>query len=259
MEDHAMKASFFRKIKIMAISLYVTLYITIMVLWQQFTDTYDRIFGDKMLRWWSSNLLDAVGAKYKVNDPYNTSIEPGKRYIIMSNHSSLYDIPLIIMTMPGSIRMLTKKELFKVPLWGKGMKAGEFIAIDRHDFEQAKKDLRAAREKMESGIVLWIAPEGTRSRTGKLGEFKKGGIIMAIESGATILPVGIVGSADILPPKTWDFYLGKEITVNVGKPIDASLYTLENKEKLIADVRASILGLYNDARSDIKGTACQVL
>jgi 1-acyl-sn-glycerol-3-phosphate acyltransferase len=161
----------------------------------------------------------------------------------MSNHSSLYDIPLIIMTMPGSIRMLTKKELFKVPLWGKGMKAGEFIAIDRHDFDQAKKDLKSAREKMESGIVLWIAPEGTRSRTGKLGEFKKGGVIMAIESGATIIPVGIIGSADILQPKTWDFYLGKEVKVNVGKPIEASGYSLENKEELLDVLRESITEL----------------
>jgi 1-acyl-sn-glycerol-3-phosphate acyltransferase len=238
-----MKAGIFRKIKIMAVSLYVTLFITIQVLWQQLTNTYDRKFGDGMLRWWSSNLLGVVDVKYRVNDPYNTRIEPGKRYIIMSNHSSLYDIPLIIMTMPGSIRMLTKKELFKVPLWGKGMKAGEFIAIDRHDFDQAKKDLKSAREKMESGIVLWIAPEGTRSRTGKLGEFKKGGVIMAIESGATIIPVGIIGSADILQPKTWDFYLGKEVKVNVGKPIEASGYSLENKEELLDVLRESITEL----------------
>jgi 1-acyl-sn-glycerol-3-phosphate acyltransferase len=238
-----MKAGILRKIKIMAISLYVTLFITIQVLWQQLTNTYDRKFGDKMLKWWSSNLLGVVDLKYSVNDPYGIKIEPGKRYIIMSNHSSLYDIPIIIMTMPGSIRMLTKKELFNVPLWGKGMKAGEFIAIDRHDFEQAKRDLKAAREKMESGIVLWIAPEGTRSRTGKLGEFKKGGVIMAIESCATIIPVGIIGSADILQPKTWDFYLGKEVKVNVGKPIEASKYSLENKEELLDVLRASITEL----------------
>jgi 1-acyl-sn-glycerol-3-phosphate acyltransferase len=243
-----MKAGILRKIKIMAISLYVTLYITILVLWQQLTNTYDRLYGDKMLRWWSSHLLDAVDVKCLFNNPYNVRIEPGKRYIIMSNHSSLYDIPIIIKTMPGSIRMLTKKELFKVPLWGKGMKAGEFIAIDRHDFEQAKRDLKAAREKMESGIVLWIAPEGTRSRTGELGEFKKGGVIMAIESGATIIPVGIVGAAEILQPKTWDFYLGKEVKVNVGKPIDASLYSLENKEELLDVLRASIIELCSKSK-----------
>ena len=238
-----MKAGFFRKIRIMASSIYATLFITIQVLWQQLTHTYDRKFGDGMLKWWSSRLLGAVEAKYSVNDPYNVKIEPGKRYIIMSNHSSHYDIPLMIMTMPGSIRMLTKKELFNVPLWGKGMKAGEFIAIDRRDFEQAKKDLKAAREKMESGIVLWIAPEGTRSRTGQLGEFKKGGMIMAIESGATIIPAGIIGSGAILPPKTWDFNLGIKIKVNIGQPIDASKYTLENKDELIKEVRASIVEL----------------
>jgi len=242
-----MKANLFRKIRLMAASIYATLFITIQVLWQQLTNTYDRKFGDKMLRWWSSRLLSAVDVKYSVNDPFNVKIEPGRRYIIMSNHSSHYDIPLIIMSINGSIRMLTKKELFKVPLWGKGMKAGEFIAIDRHDLEQAKKDLKAAREKMESGIVLWIAPEGTRSKTGKLGEFKKGGMIMAIESGATIIPVGIIGSGAILPPKTWDFYLGQQVKINIGQPIDASKYTLEQKDGLINEVRASIINLCKEA------------
>jgi len=62
--------------------------------------------------------------------------------MIMLNYRGLYDIPLIMLSLPGSIRMLTKKELFKVPIWDRGLQAGELISIDRFDLEQAKKDLQ---------------------------------------------------------------------------------------------------------------------
>ncbi len=244
-----MKATTLQRLRIMIMSIYVTLNITLRVLYRvYFTGGYPRAWGDeKLLRWWAAKLLEFVRIHYTVIDRHHAALKPGKRYIIMSNHRSLYDIPLIIMSLPGSIRMLTKKELFKVPLWGRGMAAGEFISIDRHNLEQAKIDLAKARAKMESGIVLWIAPEGTRSRTGRMGPFKKGGFIMAIESGATIIPVGIRGSETVLPPKTWDFYLDQNIQIHVGEPIEASDYTMEQKDRLLADVRAAITRLCGEA------------
>lgn len=239
-----MKASLLRKILIMMVSLYVTLRITVIVLyWTSIKGGYPRKDGDGLLTWWSNGLVNVARIKKTVFDPFNVRIEPGKRYIIMSNHRSLYDIPLTILSLPGSIRMLTKKELFRIPLWGRGMAAGEFISIDRHNIEQAKKDLHAAGEKMEDGIVLWIAPEGTRSRTGRMGSFKKGGFILAIETGAQIIPVGIRGSEKVLPAKTWDFYLDQKVDIHIGKPIDTSAYTLENKDELIEAVRRELSAL----------------
>ena len=236
-----MKASLPRKILIMLVSLYVTLRITVIVLyWTYIKRGYPRKDGDGLLNWWSNGLVNAVRIKKTVFDPFNIRIEPGKRYIIMSNHRSHYDIPLMILSLPASIRMLTKKELFRIPLWGRGMAAGEFISIDRNNIEQAKQDLKKAREKMEDGIVLWIAPEGTRSRTGRMGTFKKGGFILAIEAGAQIIPVGIRGSERVLRPKTWDFFLGQTVEVHIGKPIDASTYTIEHKDELIEVVRREI-------------------
>jgi 1-acyl-sn-glycerol-3-phosphate acyltransferase len=243
-----MKASFIRKVLIMIVSVYVTLRITVIVLyWTNIKGGYPRKDGDGLLTWWSSGLVNAARINKTVFDPFNVRIEPGKRYIIMSNHRSLYDIPLSILSLPGSIRMLTKKELFRIPLWGRGMAAGEFICIDRHNIEQAKKDLKAAGEKMGDGIVLWIAPEGTRSRTGRLGSFKKGGFILAIETGAQIIPVGIRGSEKVLPAKTWDFYLDQKVEIHIGKPIDASAYTLENKDELIEAVRRELSALCGES------------
>ena len=107
--------------------------------------------------------------------------------------------------------------------------------------------MKKAREKMEDGIVLWISPEGTRSRTGRMGTFKKGGFILAIDAGAQLIPVGIRGSEKVLPAKTWDFFLDQKVEVHIGKPIDASAYTAEHKDELIEAVRREISILCGEA------------
>jgi 1-acyl-sn-glycerol-3-phosphate acyltransferase len=161
--------------------------------------------------------------------------------IYMSNHQSLYDIPAIGAIVPG-VRMVTKAELFKVPVWGQALKASGFVSINRRNRTSAIESLKEAAAKMKAGTNIWISPEGTRSRTGELAEFKKGGFVMAIETGATIVPVTITGTYGVLPPKTSGVRLGRQITVRFHPPIDAGSYTLENKEALMADVRTAISG-----------------
>lgn len=243
-----MKASFFQKIWILVQTIASTLGISMYALYMQVTNTYDRKHSDGILRWWANILLKATGASWDVSNPHGVDIKPGTPCIIMSNHRSHYDIPLIFTALPGSIRMLTKKELFKIPIWGRAMKSVEFISIDRHDHGQALRDLEIAKETMKSGIVLWIAPEGTRSRKGSLGEFKKGGFMVAIQTGATIIPVGITGSEMIHKPTTKDLHLNQHVKVMIGKPIDASAYTEESKDKLMSDVREEIASLIGEQR-----------
>lgn len=218
-------------------------------------EVYMKIFHrskiDRRLKWWSEKLLSYMKASCKVVNPHNFQFEEGKNYVIMSNHSSNYDIPLIFVSLKGSIRMLAKKELFKVPIWGKGMVASEFISVDRQNRRQAIKDLREAKTKMESGIILWVAPEGTRSRSGKLGKFKKGGFHIALQTGATIIPVGIRNSGYLLSPKTMVGTRGVEAEVHIGKPIDASNYDRKETDKLIEDVRFQVRELGGYTEEDI--------
>jgi 1-acyl-sn-glycerol-3-phosphate acyltransferase len=166
-------------------------------------------------------------------------IRPGAIY--MSNHQSLYDIPAIGAIVPG-VRMVTKAELFKVPVWGQALKASGFVSINRRNRASAIASLKEAAARMKAGTNIWISPEGTRSRTGALNEFKKGGFVMAIETGATIVPVTITGTYEILPPKTSAVRLGRAVTVRFHPPIDAGAYTLEDKESLMAAVRTAIAG-----------------
>ena len=105
---------------------------------------------------------------------------------------------------------------------------------------KAMKDLAYAKQKMESGIVVWLSPEGTRSRTGELLPFKKGGFMLAFQTGATIIPVGIRGSINALPPGTWDASFDQNAEVHVGTPIDTSEYSIKDRARLMEDVREQI-------------------
>jgi len=226
---------------IIAKSLWITIQYSCMAIYHSFFSQRPQV--DATVRRWANALLRAVKASVRVSNPHGLSLTPGHSYILMSNHASLYDIPVIFEALPGSIRMIAKKELFRVPLWGNAMKACEFLAIDRKNSTQAIKDLEIVREKMHSGIVPWVAPEGTRSRDGKLGPFKKGVFMLAIQTGATIIPIGIRGTANILPPKTLNFQMGQTVEVVIGTPVDATAYTIETRNALLQAVREQIEGM----------------
>lgn len=207
-----------------------------------------REWCDKSLRLYVKRVLNLVGVTCEVFNPYHTQPKAGQPTIVMCNHSSLYDIPLSLVAFPShSLRMLSKKELAKIPIMGKGMVAAEFPFIDRHNKNQAKKDLEFARKLLVSGILMWIAPEGTRSKNGKLASFKKGGFITAIQAGAVIIPMGIRGANNILPARTHQFNLNQHVEVHIGKPIDASDFSLDNKEQLIEQVYQSMKELVGEA------------
>lgn len=209
--------------------------------------TLTRTWTDKTIHHWVDQLLNSVQVNYKVVNPYQVQPEPGKATILICNHSSAYDIPLGFKAFPNhSIRMLAKKELSKIPLMGKAMAAAEFPFIDRKNRYQAIKDLVYAKQLMESGIVLWVAPEGTRSKNGKLAPFKKGAFITAIESHATIIPIGIRGANNILPARTFTIHLNQEAEIHIGKPIDASHFTLANRNELIQKTYAAIKELVGE-------------
>lgn len=194
-----------------------------------------RPWVDKTIHAWSDYIIHKTHIQVEVINPHHTEPKPGKATILMCNHSSAYDIPLSFKAFPNhSIRMLAKKELSKIPIMGKGMTAAEFPFIDRKNRVQAIKDLAYARALMESGVMLWIAPEGTRSKDGTIAPFKKGGFIAAIEAKADIIPMGIRGANNILPARSYNLHLNQTAELHIGEAIDASLFTFDNKDELIA-------------------------
>jgi 1-acyl-sn-glycerol-3-phosphate acyltransferase len=200
---------------------------------------------DKTLQIWADRILNLVQVQYTVHNPHHAAPVQGQPTIVMCNHSSLYDIPLSFKAFPHhSLRMLAKKELSRLPVMGKGMEAAEFPFIDRNNKKQAIKNLQTVRELLKSGIVMWIAPEGTRSKDGLLAPFKKGPFITAIQAQATIIPIVIRGAYDILPARSLQFTLGQKAEIHIGHPIDASQFTIEHKEILMEKVHQIMEKLY---------------
>ncbi len=236
-----MKISKLRTLWIMLVSgLYIANTTSLSII-MNFLGKTNRAWVDKTIHVWVRRILNLVHVQCKVINPHHVEPKPGQATIIMCNHSSLYDIPLSLQAFPNhSIRMLAKKELSKIPIMGKGMTAAEFPFIDRKNRRKAMEDLETVKKLLASGIVIWIAPEGTRSKDGKVAPLKKGSFIMAIEAKATIIPIGIRGAYEILPARTYQFNINQTAEIHVGQAIDASQYTLENKEELIARVYQDI-------------------
>ncbi|MBA2540375.1 MAG: 1-acyl-sn-glycerol-3-phosphate acyltransferase [Deltaproteobacteria bacterium] len=162
-------------------------------------------------------------------------VPSGRSYVYMSNHQSHLDIPMLYATLPSpTIRMLGKTELFQIPLWGRGLRAAEFIEVDRSNHDKAMKSIAHAAKLIRDGVSIYLAPEGTRSRDGRIGALKKGGFHLALDTGTPIVPVGIQGTIDILPRGSKLMHTGVPVKVTIGAPIPVEGRELEG---LMAEVR----------------------
>lgn len=236
-----MRASKLRTLWIISLSVIFTGYTCSKSIIKALLGITNRKWVDAELQRMSRRLVRLVKVNIKVNNPNKVMPKPGEATVIMCNHTSLYDIPLSLLAFPkSSVRMLSKKEIVEIPIMGKGMIAAEFPSVDRENRRQAIRDLENVRKLLKTGIVIWVAPEGTRSLDGKLGKFKKGAFITAISTKATIIPIGIKGAGNILQARSKRFNLGQTAEINVGEPIDASQYKLADKDTLISEVHEII-------------------
>lgn len=205
-------------------------------------NTNNRQVTDEKAKIWADRMFNAVQASYSLKGEL-PDFHDGRPYIIVSNHASHYDIPAVFATIPASVRMVGKKELFKIPFFGSAMRRHEFVCIDRKNRDQAVKDLAQARELMQSGIVIWIAAEGTRTRTGQLQPFKKGVFMLAIDAQAVIIPMMIEGTNRILPADSLHFSTGEHVTVHIGPCVNTAGMTADNRDELMSKVRGIMEGL----------------
>jgi 1-acyl-sn-glycerol-3-phosphate acyltransferase len=183
--------------------------------------------SDDRLARWAHAIVQNAHIELQVQG--REHLRRGETYLVMSNHQSLYDIPVLFEAIGANIRMITKKELFQVPVFGNALAAGGFIAIDRSNRRAAIRSLDRARELLASGTHVWIAPEGTRSRTGQLLPFKKGAFYLAFEALLPILPVTLRGTRDALAAKGVRSTPGARVAVTIHPSIDPQPYTARGK------------------------------
>lgn len=193
---------------------------------------------DRRLAWWSGRLHDVADMRVQVDGREN--FREGETFVVMSNHQSHFDIPVLYQALERRMRMVAKKELFEIPLFGRAMRLSGFVEVDRQDRSRALRALDCARAALAAGTNIWIAPEGTRSESGELAPFKKGGFHMALGAGARILPVSIDGTKDVLPAHGRNIQRGKTVRVVISPPIDPADYGKEHLSELVTAVRDAI-------------------
>ncbi|KXO12062.1 MULTISPECIES: lysophospholipid acyltransferase family protein [Marinobacter] len=242
-------ATLLRRAAVVLGSVGLTAIYSLLVLLRALFGRLNRPIVDKYCREWSAALLKLVRASLTVRGEV-PDFNDGRRYIIMSTHASHYDIPVSFVSLPGSIRMLAKKELFRIPLLGQAMAAAEFPSIDRSNRIRAVRDLERAKQMMENGIVLWAAPEGTRSSDGTLLPFKKGCFHLALDTEAVIVPVAIRGIHQVLPARSLQINLGQPVDVRVGTPIETAGKSKEDLAQIMSDVHQSLEQLLGDGEPE---------
>lgn len=183
-------------------------------------------------------ILNILKAQYSIH--FETPLCPNEHYIFMSNHQSLIDIPLIYATCPGTIRPVTKTELFRIPIFGRAMYRGECIPVNRKSATGKADFINIAKEKLKSGVSIWIFPEGTRSDGKTLLAFKSGGFHLAKETAAKIVPVGIFNTKSILPKRKFSVSLNETIRIKVGKPVSCADFPIQDLQPVIQEVRQQI-------------------
>jgi len=171
---------------------------------------------DARIERWSNRIVRRLGIQLEVRGRENAR---GGPFVIMSNHQSHYDVPLLFYVLGPNLRMVAKKELFRIPLFGGAMRGAGFISVDRADRARAIESLANAKPLLEGGTHLWIAPEGTRSLNGELGPFKKGGFLVAEQLGVPILPITVRGTRNILPSSGVLSSPGERVVVTIHPPV----------------------------------------
>ena len=187
--------------------------------------------------------LATVGIRYRVSgDEHALGRRPS---VYCVNHTSNLEPPVLYLALTAvhpRLRILYKAEIHKVPLLSTVFDIAGFVPIQRRNREQSRVAIDTAASALRAGNSFLIFPEGTRSRTGELLPFKKGGFVMAIRGDATIVPLTIHGAhramrrgSPIIRPVT--------VSVRIGHPIEPQQYGFDKRNELISATRSAMEGL----------------
>lgn len=192
-------------------------------------------------RVWSAGLLAASGVRLAVRR--EAEIDPEARLVYLANHQSLFDIPALLLAVPGRrLRLVAKQSLFRIPVFGWALSAAGFVSVDRADHASARQSFAAAEQRLRSGGSVLLFPEGTRSDGVTLLPFKRGGFLLALRTGLPIVPVGVRGTRAVQAPGERVIRPGV-VEVRFGTPIVVADFGIRRKRELIVEVRRRLADL----------------
>jgi 1-acyl-sn-glycerol-3-phosphate acyltransferase len=199
--------------------------------------------GDRVVdlaRDWSGWVVSFAGVKIEVE--IRGKLDPAQPYVFMANHASSLDIWAIFRVVPRRVRMIAKKQLARIPLFGWVMWAGRFIFIDRQNGVAARRSIDEAIRRVHDGESVVIFPEGTRTRDGNLGPFKKGGFHLALRAGVPIVPVALRGTRELMPRGSLLLRSGTMRAI-IGEPVPTKGLSDEERASLDERVRGVVAAM----------------
>ena len=192
-------------------------------------------------RLWGKFILFFTGVRYSVKGLDN--LDPKGAYIFACNHASGYDVPLAFAGLPYWLISIAKIELKSVFILGWVMETAGHIFVDRKRSENAIASLEKAKESLiNNPRSILLFPEGTRTMDGELGFFKRGGLMLSLDTGIPIVPVGLVGTFEMLKKGTWSFK-NQPLEIRIGNPIHPKTFSNDSKNSLAKYVKSQVHAL----------------
>ena len=201
---------------------------------------------DEYPRRWAAALLKCAGVNVVVENA--EVLDPNRPQVLVANHSSWFDVLALAAYLPGRYCFVAKKEVRKTPFLGYTIERCGHIFIDRSDHDRALESLEEARVKLEKEKPTVIMfPEGTRSATGELQRFKKGAFVLAIQTGADIVPAAIAGSRAVMRKNSFLVHAGT-IVIRLGDPLPVGSLTIADRDRLMKDTKEALGGLMGEVK-----------
>jgi 1-acyl-sn-glycerol-3-phosphate acyltransferase len=172
--------------------------------------------------------------------------------VFISNHVSHLDAPVLFEALGTDLKAVVKKEIFSWPFLGRVLRRAGFVAVDRRDRIQSGQALSRVAASLRAGACFLVFAEGTRSRTGELGVFKRGGFVISLEAGSRIVPVAVQGGRELMPAGGFRVRPGP-VRVRVLDPIEAAGYSYADRDRLAGEVHARIARALEDMRAGTGG------
>lgn len=218
------------------VALYVLIASPIGMIWSLLSGRPGSVYGLSRLCWrvagWMSGIRLVIRGKER--------IQPDRTYLFLSNHQSNFDGPILLHATGRNLHAIVKREMMRIPLLSMVLRRVQFVPIDRKDPVQARAGLDRAAQLLRDGSSFFAFPEGTRSRSGLLGQFKKGVFVMAIQAGMPVVPVSIRNSRALQLPGRYGIRPAT-VEVTFHDPIDTSGMKFEDRDCLLTSTREAII------------------
>jgi 1-acyl-sn-glycerol-3-phosphate acyltransferase len=213
-----------------------------------------RITDPDPVRYRTGRLFRLLGvAMTKVNPAWHLDLtggpveNPRNPYVVVSNHQSLADIPLVS-HLPWEMKWVGKAELFRIPIIGWMMRLSGDIAVDRSNARSGARSLLTASRYLSQRCSIMFFPEGTRSPDGRVWKFNDGAFHLAVRSRVPVLPIVVEGSRGCLPKKSWKFGPMTNIRLHILPPVSTEGLTEKDVPRLREEVRGRIMSHLADWR-----------